>query len=207
MQVRHSFVLLVGAVVGGGIVQLGVVACGNVANMRDAGAIDTAQAAADTQAADGMPDTRRDIPSTGMHLGFSYHTNGFAKAGDWGGLIVDVADYNTFTPTGYDVTSGAFTAPLQGYYRFSAHGYSPTPTAASDTRVAVALVVNGHRVAMSGGQLSQFDTPLPSLVHTVSLVAGDVVTVESYTTTPVQFGGLPGNPVYAYYFQGEYVGM
>lgn len=187
--------MFLGAVLGGVIAQFAVLACGKVAATLDA------NAAVDTLAnADGAA-------TTTAFAGFSYHTDGFVKKSGWNPVVVDVLDYNTFTSSSYDVRTGTFTAPLSGYYRFSAHGYSPTATPSSDTRIAAGFGVNGTIVAIGGGQLSGNDSPLPSFAHIIHLSTGDKVSVAAYTTIDIVFGasGLDVNS--SYYFQGEYLGQ
>ena len=136
---------------------------------------------------------------------FSYHTNGFVKKAGHNSVIADILDYNTFTTANYDVSSGTFTAPVAGYYRFDTHGFSPTSTPGTDTRTSVGFEVNGQGVATAGGQLSQVDSPLPSLSHVGHLAIGDKVNPFSFSTVDVTFGAS-STSFDAYYFQGEYLG-
>jgi hypothetical protein len=190
--------LLFGAILGGALAQLLVVACGSVSSQK----VD-AKPASDTTAMVDSP------AAPGAYQGFSYHTNGFVKQANWAPIVVDVLDYNAFGSQTYNVLTGAFTAPTAGYYRFTTHGLSPTATPGADTRTAVGLFVNGsaydNGIAASGGQMSSVDTPLGTLSHVVHLNAGDVVTVQAYSTVAMTFGS-PTYAINAFYFQGEYLG-
>jgi hypothetical protein len=186
-----TIAMLCGSVIGGALVQLGVLACGSVAATPDA------RAAVDVT----MPNDA----GTMMHAGFSYHSNGFVKKAGTNRVIVDILDYNTFTSASYNVGTGTFSAPLSGYYRFNAHGFSPTPTPGADTRISIGFDINDHGTAISGGQLSQGDTPLPYLSHVIHLNMGDRVNLISFTTIDVTFGATD-DPDH-YYFQGEYLGQ
>jgi hypothetical protein len=191
--------LLLGSVLGGALVQLTMLACGKVA------------ATPDAQAAPIDTPTVADGPAVaGTFAGFSYHVNGFVKLAGWNPIIVDVQDYNTFTSSSYDTTTGTFTAPMTGYYRFDAHGWSPSTPTTADTRVGIGLFVNsstpGTQAVTEGGQLSATDSPLPPMTHVVHLLMGDKVNIQSYSPADMTFGG-PTGMQYAFYFQGEYLGQ
>lgn len=143
--------------------------------------------------------------------GFSYHTNGVIKEPAWAPAIVDVMDFNTFTSASYNITTGTFTAPMAGYYRFNTHGFSPTVTPATDFRVGVGFTLNGatadHIVAIGGGQLSTQNSPMPSLSHIMHLNVGDKVSLMMFSDIRLVLGAVGPAGLNAYYFQGEYLGQ
>lgn len=133
--------------------------------------------------------------------GFSYYTGGYSKTAGWNPIIVSTLDFNTFGTSSYDTTSGTFTAPKVGYYRFHTYGYIATGGTANE-RIAIGILKNGGSVAFSGGQFSAVDTPGPYFSHALYLQVGDKIRVTSYTPIDATFGGGGG----AWWFQGEYLG-
>lgn len=196
--------MLLGSILGGAIAQMMVLSCGEVVSRLDAKAAADSPSNADSSAgADGPTIT------ASSHTGFSYHVNGATKPAGWNSIAIGTLDYNTFTPTSYDISTGTFTAPMAGYYRFSTYGFSPTATPGADSRVSLGLVLNGttidHIVAVAGGQLSQVDSPMPLLSHVLHLSAGDKISIMIFSTTSIRLGAS-NDGLNAYYFQGEYLG-
>lgn len=137
--------------------------------------------------------------------GFSAAANAFPKPAGWAAVIANQPVYNTFAGTTYDFASGVFTAPKAGYYRFSLGGWSSASAASPDTRIGFDFTKNGVGQAISGGQISATDTPLPSFSYTMHLAVGDKVGVSCYTPGAITLGGNGGGD-YLFWFQGEFVG-
>lgn len=89
---------------------------------------------------------------------------------------------------------------MTGIYRFSAGGWLPTGNNPStpDVRIAMLLSVNDAITALSGGQLSVMDTPVPALSFAAPMNAGDKAALKFLCPLPVTLGGL-----YPFFFQGE----
>jgi len=136
--------------------------------------------------------------------GFSYYATGFVKPAGWQPLIISVLDFNTFGTATFNTTSGIFTAPKAGFYRFRTHGFIGTASASVDDRIAVGIVKNGVLRAFSGGQFSAGDTPGPQFSHVVYLQAGDTIQAHSFTQGEARFGA--SNAGHEWWFQGEYIG-
>lgn len=136
--------------------------------------------------------------------GFSYWTVGYKKPAGWQNVVCQNLDFNTFSDNFYDVALGQFTAPKNGYYEFSSHGWG-TATNETDQRLAIGFQRNGSLVAFSGGQLSQVDSPMPHSAHIMYLKQGDKVRITMYTTIDITLGAHPGGG-HEFWFQGRYLG-
>lgn len=138
--------------------------------------------------------------------GFSYYTTGTSiTGGAWNSLTISTLDYNTFAGTPYNTTTGQFTAPRAGYYRFSIFGYSPTAnTAALGDRYAMGVAINGTLKGFAGGNYSASDSPLNAYSQVVRLNAGDVVRPSMFTAIAATIGAAGAG--HYFYFQGEFVG-
>lgn len=130
--------------------------------------------------------------------GFSYYTTGYFKPAGWNSIVADTLDFNTFGPDTYDTSTGTFTAPKAGYYRFMTYGFIPT---AGVNNERIALSISGGTAVVSGGQFSAGDTPGPHFSHVRYLNAEAAVSVSAYTPIDCTFGGG-----YPWWFQGEYLG-
>jgi hypothetical protein len=141
-----------------------------------------------------------DVELVPSYEGFSYYTALYSKPAGWQPLIVDTLQFNTFGTSTYNTSTGTFTAPKAGYYRFMTYGFIGTG-ATNNERIGLGLSVNGSLSALSGGQFSAGDTPGPHFSHVVYLQTEDTVTLSSYTPIACSFGGA-----YPWWFQGEYLG-
>lgn len=142
-------------------------------------------------------------PTPRAFEGFSFYSTGTAKAAGWAQATFNGGKFNTFGDA-WNGTTNRFTAPFAGFYRFSAGGYSVTPTASTDARVAVGFYRNGALDSFSGAQLSVSDTPMPSHTQVMSLAAGDTVEAWGFSTIALTLGSTAQGHVF--WFQGEYLG-
>ena len=137
--------------------------------------------------------------------GFSYKVSELnVVAGSWETLVIPTLDYNTFSGTPYNTTTGAFTAPRTGYYRFSIFGYTTTPMTAAGDRYAYGININNSLKSFAGGNYSTFDTPLTSYSAVVYLTSNDIVKPAIFSSIVVSLGGTADG--HAFWFQGEFVG-
>jgi len=136
--------------------------------------------------------------------GFSYIATGFAKLSGWSAVTCATREFNTFGDSTYDVSTGTFTAPKAGYYRFSIGGYVQTAATLPDDHFAVAFVKNATFNRFCGAQLSTPDTPVPGCSGVIALAAGDTVSLASYTTIAATFGSAGVG--HFFWFQGEFAG-
>jgi len=139
--------------------------------------------------------------------GFSYSGCGLAVTGGvWNPLIIPTVDYNTFAGTPYNTTTGQFTAPRAGFYRFTLSGYSTTVnTNTLGDRYAFGISINGTLKSFAGGNYSSFDSPLATYTQVVHLNAGDVVVARVYSSIDANLGNGSGSG-HEFWFQGEFVG-
>jgi len=147
---------------------------------------------------------KQEIANLKKYEGFSYFTTEYLKQEEWQYVIVSQSQFNTFGPKTYDPFTSEFTAPKDGFYKFSAHGFIRSSTTAVDQRIGIGFCRNEKLEGFSGGQLSKEDSPAPYVEHTMYLQCGDKVRIKSYTVIPVVFGA-PG-PGHYFFFQGEYLG-
>ena len=110
---------------------------------------------------------------------------------------------DTFTGTPYNTSTGRFTAPKAGYYRFSVGGYSSTSAPATGNRIGNGFLKNGVIHSFSGGPLSSPDSPLPFHSAVMYLAAGQYAQPYMYSPIPIVLGAGTGH---FYFFWGEYVG-
>jgi hypothetical protein len=136
---------------------------------------------------------------------FSYYTTGLAVNGEaWNNLVIPTLDFNTFAGTPYNATTGAFTAPRAGLYRFTLNGYAQLPCTAAGNRYALGIRINEEINGFSGGSYSWADSPIVAYTQIVHLNAGDVVKATSFSSIPNTFGTTSAG--HYFYFQGEFVG-
>jgi len=136
--------------------------------------------------------------------GFSYYTTGTAIPTSWAPILIPTLDYNTFTGTPYNTTTGEFTAPRAGFYRFSMNGYSSTGTTGTGMRYAMGITINGTLKGFGGGNFSATDTPLSGYTQVVYLAAGDKVKASFFSTIVGNLGDAAAG--HQFFFQGEFVG-
>jgi hypothetical protein len=129
---------------------------------------------------------------------FSYRSKNQTMPAGWNPAPATERDFNTFGDA-YDPTTATFTAPADGYYRFTMGGFADTPTPGGDTRVDMGLYVNGSLQSVSGGQLSAVHSPLPMHQQIIFLDAGDKVRPHIYSPVALQFLSKE----YGFWFQGE----
>jgi len=137
--------------------------------------------------------------------GFSYYITGLTiSAGAWTDMVISSPDYDTFPTEPYNTSTGRFTAPRAGYYRFSIFGYSPTAAVTAGDRYAFGIKINGTLKSFAGGNYSISDSPLTTHSAVVYLSTGDVVNPAIFTSIDAMLGGT--SPGHAFWFQGEFVG-
>jgi hypothetical protein len=141
-------------------------------------------------------------PQGPVFEGFSATAVNFGKPAGWEPIIASEVAFDTFGAS-YNVAAGTFSAPKDGYYRFSVGGHSPTSSSIPDSRIYFALTLNGTPQAVSGGQLSTTDTPLPSFSYIMKLAKGDQVGVRSFSDAAMTFGATKE---YGFWFQGQFLG-
>jgi hypothetical protein len=135
---------------------------------------------------------------------FSYHTTGVDVSYPWNYPVLSTLGYNTFAGTPYNTTTGVFTAPRAGFYRFSIFGYSNTPYSNPGDRYAMGILINNVLKSIGGGNYSLLDTPLSTYTQVVHLNATDTVKV-AYMSSINAHLGIAGAG-HHFYFQGEFVG-
>jgi len=138
--------------------------------------------------------------------GFSYYSTGTSlPAGAWSNLVISTLDYNTFTGTPYNTSTGQFTAPRAGFYRFSMFGYAGTVnTNTMGDRYAYGVLINGSLKGFAGGNYSAADSPMTTYSQVVRLNANDVVRPVMYSAINVMLGTAGAG--HWFYFQCEFVG-
>jgi len=154
------------------------------------------------------PETELDVNGVALSKfeGFSYKVTELVVASSsWTDLVIPTLDYNTFSGTPYNTTTGAFTAPRNGYYRFSIFGYTTTPMTDAGDRYAFGIEINGTLKSFAGGNYSTPDTPLTTYSAVVHLNQNDVVNPAMFTGIVVTLGGV-ASPGHEFWFQGEFVG-
>jgi hypothetical protein len=144
-----------------------------------------------------------DAPQAAPFEGFSVSAVAFVKPAGWAPIVESDVEFNTFGASSFDVMTGTFWAPKDGYYRFSAGGFSPTSSSVPDSRVSFAFIKNHTFQAVSGGQLSTTDSPLPAFSYVMQLAKGDQVRVDSYSQGAITLGGLNNQK---FWFQGQFLG-
>jgi len=135
--------------------------------------------------------------------GFAYYSTGFSKSiGVWENLIIELLSYNSFSGTPYNTTTGEFTVPIAGFYRFNLHGYSPTNGAGH--RYAFGVNVNGTLKSFSGGTFSSPDSPLTTFTTVIYLSVNDIVIPRMYSPISATLGNVGVG--HEFWFEGEFVG-
>jgi hypothetical protein len=141
-------------------------------------------------------------PQGPVFEGFSAKAINYGKPAGWAPIVISELSFDTFGAS-FNTVTGTFSAPKDGYYRFSIGGHSPTNSSIPDSRISFSLTLNGVPQAVSGGQLSTVDTPLPSFSYIMKLAKGDQIGVKGFSDVAMTFGSTKE---YGFWFQGQFLG-
>lgn len=114
--------------------------------------------------------------------------------GSWGATVFNVEEYDT--GSNYSVSTGKFTAPVAGFYDFTA-GLSHN-NAGSDS-AGIALYKNGS-VCKQGGIVTSPNASVVASVKNLQLAAGDYIQV--YNSTSTAGLAITANESQAYFMGG-----
>lgn len=115
---------------------------------------------------------------------FYAYRNAAANTGSTGGtkITYDTEVYDT--GNNYSTSTGFFTAPIAGFYHFTARF---SLTMGGNTRTIITLFKNTSTSLARGGDISTFNNQTSiggvNVAATVQLAAGDTVHVDSYYST------------------------
>jgi hypothetical protein len=82
--------------------------------------------------------------------------------------------------SGYNASNGRFTAPIAGYYFFSATGIN---SGTSNVLIELLLMLNGSNVSSGRGYYSGSTVGGATVTNLVNMAAGDYVTIQPSVTT------------------------
>lgn len=131
---------------------------------------------------------------------FKVWTTGFSKAATWE-KITGFSNTSFNVGSNFSSSTSRFTAPVSGYYLFSAGGWANANS--SGSRYAFSLTVNGGAYLMiSGGPYSATDSPMNSHSEPIYLNANDYVELHGFSAVST----IWGNGSHVFWWAGRLLG-